>query len=141
MTYHLKERTDELNQLEAAFDQEERRLEKEIITLKIQLEQAKRTKEVMKIHMMKKEEEGEKIEEEVVTLRSKIFKLNKNVEETTTSTSTIENEEKLSRVSEKKNEEKSKSYAEVLKGRNHGQQESKKNNIDTYSTRPTTFRK
>jgi hypothetical protein len=28
---------------------------------------------------------------------------------------------------EKKNEEKSKSYAEVLKGRNHGQQESKKN--------------
>jgi hypothetical protein len=31
---------------------------------------------------MKKEEEVEKIEEEVVTLRSKNVKLNKNVEET-----------------------------------------------------------
>jgi hypothetical protein len=38
------------------------------------------------------------------------------------STSSIENvEEKHSRLPEKKNEEKSKSYAEVLKGRNHGQ--------------------
>jgi hypothetical protein len=35
----------------------------------------------MKSQIMKKEEEVEKIEEEVVTLRSKIFKLNKNVEE------------------------------------------------------------
>jgi hypothetical protein len=31
---------------------------------------------------MKKEEEVENIEEEVFTLRSKIFKVNKNVEET-----------------------------------------------------------
>jgi hypothetical protein len=37
---HLKERTNELNQLEE-FGQEERRLEEEIITLKIQLEEAK----------------------------------------------------------------------------------------------------
>jgi hypothetical protein len=44
-------------------------------------------------------------------------------------------------VPEKKNEEKSKSYAEALKVMNHGQQESKKNNRDTSSTRPTTFRK
>jgi hypothetical protein len=44
-------------------------------------------------------------------------------------------------VSKKKNEEKSKSYVEVIKRRNNGQQESKKNNRDTYSTRPTTFRK
>jgi hypothetical protein len=84
----------------------------------------------MKIQMMKKEEEVEKLEEEVVTLRVKIVKLNKNVEERETSTSSVENvEEKHSRLLEKKNEEKSKSYAEVLKGRNHGQQESKKKSI------------
>jgi hypothetical protein len=36
---HLKERTDDLNQLEEEFGQEERRLKEEIITLKIQLEE------------------------------------------------------------------------------------------------------
>jgi hypothetical protein len=82
--------------------------------LKIQLEEAKRTKEVMKSQIMKKEEEVEKLEEAVVTLRSKIVKLNKNVEEIETSTSVIENEEKHSRFLEKKNEENRKSYAEVL---------------------------
>jgi hypothetical protein len=57
-------------------------------------------------------------------LRFKITKINKNVEERETSTSSIkEVEEKNSRVIERKNEEKAKSYAEVLKGRNHGQQE------------------
>jgi hypothetical protein len=40
---HLKERTNDLNQHEEVFGQEERRLEEEIITLKIQLEEAKRT--------------------------------------------------------------------------------------------------
>jgi hypothetical protein len=45
---HLKERTNDLNQLEGEFGQEERRLEEEIIALKIQLEEAKRTQEVMK---------------------------------------------------------------------------------------------
>jgi septal ring factor EnvC (AmiA/AmiB activator) len=89
---------------------------------------------------MKKEEEVEKLEEEVVTLRSKIFKLNKNIEETETSTSIIENEEKHSRLLEKKNEENRKSYAEVLKGRNHGQPESKKTIEDTYSRRPSMFK-
>jgi hypothetical protein len=44
LTDHLKERTEDLNQLEAEFGQEERRLEKEIISLKIQLEEAKRTR-------------------------------------------------------------------------------------------------
>jgi hypothetical protein len=39
-------------------------------------------------------------------LRSKIIKLDKNVEEIETSTSSIENEEKHSRVPEKKTEEK-----------------------------------
>jgi hypothetical protein len=34
---NLKERTNDLNQLEEEFAQEERRLEEEIITLKIQL--------------------------------------------------------------------------------------------------------
>ena len=38
---HLKERTNDLNQLEEEFGQEERRIEEEIITLKIQLEEAK----------------------------------------------------------------------------------------------------
>jgi hypothetical protein len=140
LTDHLKERTNDLNQLEAEFGQEEKGLEEEIITLKIQLEEAKRTEEVMKSQIMKKEEEVEKLEEEVVTLRSKIIKLNKNVEETETSTSVIENEEKHSRLLEKKNEENRKSYAEVLKGRNHGQPESKKTIEDTSSRRPSMFK-
>jgi hypothetical protein len=89
---------------------------------------------------MKKEEEAEKLEEEVVTLRSKIVKLNKNVEETEISTSVIENEEKHFRLLEKRNEENRKSYAEVLKGRNHGQPEFKKIIEDTSSRRPYMFK-
>jgi hypothetical protein len=88
---------------------------------------------------MKKGEEVEKLEE-VVTLRSKIVKLNKNVEETETSTSVIENEEKHSRLLERKNGENRKSYVEVLKGRNHGQPESKKTIEDTSSRRPSMFK-
>jgi hypothetical protein len=65
---HLKEITNDLNQLEVEFGQEEKGLEEEIITLKIHLEEAKRTEEVMKSQIMKKEEEVEKLEEEVVTL-------------------------------------------------------------------------
>jgi hypothetical protein len=42
LTDHLKERTNDLNQLEVEFGQEEKGLEEEIITLKIQLEKAKR---------------------------------------------------------------------------------------------------
>jgi hypothetical protein len=100
---------------EAQFSQHERELEDEIIALKIQLEEAKRIEEVMKIQMMKREEEFEKLKEEVVTLRIKIVKLSQNIEERETSISSIENvEEKPSRLLEKKNEEKSKSYAEVL---------------------------
>jgi hypothetical protein len=79
--------------------------------LNIQLEEAKKTEEVMKSQIIKKEEEVEKLEEEVVTLRVKVIKLSKNVEETETSTSAVENEDKHSRLSEKKNEENSKSYA------------------------------
>jgi hypothetical protein len=52
---HLKERTNDLNQLEEDFGQEERRMEEEIISLKIQLEEVKRTEEVMKSQIMKKE--------------------------------------------------------------------------------------
>jgi hypothetical protein len=73
-------------------------------------------------------------------LRSKIAKLNKNVEETKTSTLVIENEEKNSRLLEKKNEENRKSYTEVLKGGNHGQPESKKTIEDTSSRRPSMFK-
>jgi chromosome segregation ATPase len=141
LTDHLKERTNDLNHLEAEFGQEEKGLEEEIITLKIHLEEAKRTKEVMKSQIMKKEEEVEKLEEEVITLRSKIIKLNKNVEETKTSTSVIENEEKHSRFLENKNKENRKSYAEVLKGRNHGQPKSKKTIEDTSSIRPSMFKR
>jgi hypothetical protein len=72
-------------------------------------------------------------------LRSKIVKLNKNVEETETSTSVIENEEKHSRLLKKKNDENRKIYAEVLKGRNHGQPEYRKTIEDTYSRRPSMF--
>jgi predicted nucleic acid-binding Zn-ribbon protein len=52
----------------------------------------------MKYQIMNKAEEVENLEEQVVTLRSKIIKLNKNVEDTKTSTSVIENEEKHSRL-------------------------------------------
>ena len=38
LTYRLKERTNDLNHLEEEFGQEEKGLEEEIITLKIQLE-------------------------------------------------------------------------------------------------------
>jgi hypothetical protein len=44
LTDHLKERTNDLNQLEAEFIQQERKLEDEIITLNIQLEEAKRNR-------------------------------------------------------------------------------------------------
>jgi hypothetical protein len=60
---HLMERTNDLNQLEEEFFQEEINLEEEIITLKIQLEEAKRIEEVMNSWIMKKEEEVEKLEE------------------------------------------------------------------------------
>jgi hypothetical protein len=89
---------------------------------------------------MKKEEEVENLEEEVVTLRSKISKLNMNIEDTKTSTSVIVNEGKHSRLLEKKNEENRKSYEKVLKGKNHGQLESKKTIEDTSSRRPSMFK-
>ena len=43
LTNNLKERTNDLNQLEAQFGQKEKGLEEEIITLKIKLEEVKRT--------------------------------------------------------------------------------------------------
>jgi chromosome segregation ATPase len=71
LTDHLKEITNDLNQLELEFGKEEKVLEDKITTLKIHLEEAKRTKEVMKSQILKKEEEVEKLEEEVFTLRIK----------------------------------------------------------------------
>jgi hypothetical protein len=94
----------------------------------------------MKYEIMKKEEEVENLEEEVITLRFKIVKLNKNAEETETSTSVVETEDKHSTLLEKKNEENRKSYAKVLKGRNHGQPKSKKTIKDTYSRIPSMFK-
>jgi hypothetical protein len=63
LTDNLNERINDLNHLESEFGQEEKVLEEEIITLKIQLEEAKRTEEVMNSQMLKKEEEVEKLEE------------------------------------------------------------------------------
>ena len=54
LTNHLKERNNDLNHLEAQFGQEEKGLEKEIITLKIHLEEVKRIEEAMKSHIMNK---------------------------------------------------------------------------------------
>jgi hypothetical protein len=51
LTYHLKEKNEDLNQLE-----------EEIITLKIQLEETKRKEEFWKSQIIKKEEEFENIE-------------------------------------------------------------------------------
>jgi hypothetical protein len=71
----------------------------------------------MKIQMMKKEEECENVEEEVVTLRVKVFKLSKNTEERESSTSSVKKaEEKCYMFLERKNEEKTKSYVEIIKG-------------------------
>jgi chromosome segregation ATPase len=142
LTDHLKERTNDLNQLEAEFGQEEKGLEEEIITLKIHLEEAKRTKEVMKSQMMKKEEEVENLEEEVVTLRVKVVQLNKNVKETEASTSSIE-------VPKRKNEEKPKTYAEAIKGSMKKEEckplkknilEVQKTQEEDYKRRPSMFK-
>jgi chromosome segregation ATPase len=140
-TYHIKEINNNLNQLQSNFGQEEKVLEEKIITLKIHLEEAKRTEEVMKSQILKKEKEVDKLEEEVVTLRSKIIKVKKNVEETETSTLVTENEEKNSRLLEKKNEENRKSCEKVCKGRNHGQPKYKKTIEDTSSRQPYVFKK
>jgi hypothetical protein len=59
--------------------------------------------------MMKKEEEIEKLEEEVVTLRFKLINLNKNVEEIEASASLVE-------APKRKNEENPNTYVEVIKG-------------------------
>jgi hypothetical protein len=89
---------------------------------------------------MKKEEEVENLEEEVVTLRVKIDKLNKKFEETETSTLVVENEEKHSTLLEKTNEENRNSYTKVLKGRNHGQPKYKKTIEDTSSRIASMFK-
>jgi hypothetical protein len=70
----------------------------------------------MKIQMMKKEDNCENLEEEVVTLRIKVVKINKNVEGKGSNTSPVKKvEEKGYRLLERKNEEKDKSYVEVIK--------------------------
>jgi hypothetical protein len=98
----------------------------------------------MKIQMANKEEECEKLEEEVISLRVKVDNLNKNlnnspvldrvgfgyIDETSCNAHVDPNkrlEEKSSKLPERKNEEKDKNYAEVLKGWDYGQQYSKMN--------------
>jgi hypothetical protein len=54
LTDHLKEITNDLNHLDSEFGQEDKVLEEKIITLKIQLEEAKRPEEVMKSQILRK---------------------------------------------------------------------------------------
>jgi hypothetical protein len=63
---------------------------------------------------MKKEEDCEKLEEEVFMLRVKVFNINKNIEEASTSSIKIV-EEKCHRSSKGNIEENPKSYEEVIK--------------------------
>jgi hypothetical protein len=79
LTSQIKEIFEDSNKIEAYFSQQERRFGEEIISLKTQLEEAKRIEEVMKIQMMKKEEDSEKLEEEVVSLRVEVDNINKNL--------------------------------------------------------------
>jgi hypothetical protein len=53
LTSHLKEIYEDLNKFEEKFSQWEIILEEEIVSLKIQLEEAKRKEEFMKIQIMK----------------------------------------------------------------------------------------
>jgi hypothetical protein len=62
-----------------------------------------RIEEVVKSQMKKKEEDCENLEEKFVMLRVKVFKLNKNIEEESTSSIKIV-EEKCDRSSERKTE-------------------------------------
>jgi hypothetical protein len=68
---------------------------------------------------------------------------NKNVEERGRSTEPVMKvEEKCSRLPKNKNEMKDKNYEDILKGRNHGQQDSKRNECirDIFQRRPSTYR-
>jgi hypothetical protein len=85
--------------------------------LKTQLEEAKRREEIMHIQMIKKEEYSKKLEEEVVTLRVKVFNLRNNIEDRESSTSSVKkDEEKCYKLLKRKNEENTKIYVEVVKG-------------------------
>jgi hypothetical protein len=104
----------------------------------------------MHIQMIKKEKECEKLEKEIMTLRVEVNKLSKNLKSSQVLENILHSQRPYSDKSRLgyKNvhfEEGSSSmmkateqmsYAEVLKGRNHGQQESER---DEY-IRPSTFR-
>jgi hypothetical protein len=119
--------------------------------LKTQLEEGKRKEEVMQIQMIKKEKECENLEKEIVTLRVEVNKLNKNLKISQVLENILNSQRPYSDKfglgyknvhfeegsSSMTKETKQKSYAEVLKGRNHGQQESERNEY----IRPSTFRK
>jgi hypothetical protein len=118
--------------------------------LKTQLEEGKRKEEVMQIQMIKKEKECEKLEKEIVTLRVEVNKLNKNLKISQVLENILNSQRPYSDKSglgyknvhfeegssSMTKEIEQKSYAKVLKGRNHGQQESERNEY----IRPSTFR-
>jgi hypothetical protein len=49
LTNHLKERTNDINHLEVEFGREEKGIEEEIITLKIHLEEAKKSRRIHEV--------------------------------------------------------------------------------------------
>jgi hypothetical protein len=124
---------------------------KQIITkLKVQVEEDRRIEETLRSQLAEKEKMIERLEAEAVTLRKYLQKKNMHQDSTKTLDKIINNQnpyydrsglgynqmqtEKGSSSMTKETEQKS--YAEVLKGRNHGQQESERNEYK----RPSTFK-
>jgi hypothetical protein len=105
--------------------------------LKTQLEEGKRKEEVMQIQMIMKEKECEKLEKEIMTLRVEVNKLSKKLKSSQVLENILNNQSPYNEKSRQgyKNvhfeegsssmmkEIEQKSYAKVIKGKNHGQQE------------------
>jgi hypothetical protein len=123
----------------------------QIITkLKVQVEEDRRIEEILRSQLAEKEKMIERLEAEAITLRKYLQKKDMQQDSTKTLDKIINNQrpyydrsglgynqmqtEKGSSSMMKAT--KQKSYAEVLKGRNHGQQESERNEYK----RPSTFK-
>jgi hypothetical protein len=107
----------------------------ENIHLRTLLEEGKRKEEVIQIHIIKKLKECEKLKKEIVTLRIQVNKLNKNLKSSQVLENILNSQRPYSDKSilgyknvhleegssSMMKETKGRSYAEVIKGRNHGQ--------------------
>ena len=82
LSSQLKEKVEDYEKLEVEVDQklkeQEQKLE-EVNSTKIQLEDANRIEEVVKIWQNAKEENCERLEEDISSLRNEVDKLNKNL--------------------------------------------------------------